>query len=264
VSKPSIQPDVVPRLSPLTLAEPLREESAFLEIDVLLGGDNYYRFVGPDILRFEGGMVLVFTKLGWVTSGVAPASGHSGPETIAVLPVVEAGDETDSVPPQRARTTVKDSEEEAHRFFGRSLSLKSPTKPIYCRGIVKRSRRAGDVHTAFRPWYSILHVLLLSAIICAHVWYDVRPFAKIQGGVSVVKTCEAVTFYQKATGLCSGVVFPWMHQKSGGRGLEVLFMLVASFGVLSSLLYRCRALVNKWWCDQALYSVDYCFWWSGG
>jgi hypothetical protein len=184
-------------------------------------------------------MVLVFTKLGWVTSGVAPASGHSGPETIAVLPIIEAGgDETDS----RARTTVKDSEEEAHRFFGRSLSLKSPTKPTHCCDIVKRPWRASDEHTAFRPWYSILYVLLLSAIICAHVWYNVRPFAKIQG-VSVVKTCEAVTFYQKATGLCSSGFPVDPSEKWWSKSLEFLFMLVASLGVLSSPVYSVDAVL---------------------
>jgi hypothetical protein len=67
------------------------------------------------------------------------------------------------------------------------------------------------------------------------VWYNARPFAKIKSGVSVVKTCEAVTFYQKATGLCSKVVptgDAW--EKWWPKSLEVLFMLVASFGVLST------------------------------
>lgn len=58
-----------PYLRNVELAEPEIGQSKQVSVDVLIGSDYYYDFIGSDQIRCSNGLVLVSSKLGFVTSG---------------------------------------------------------------------------------------------------------------------------------------------------------------------------------------------------
>ena len=58
-----------PGLDKFSLAEPLATETSQVPIDILVGNDHYFDFVGLDHIQFSDGLVLLNTKLGFIPSG---------------------------------------------------------------------------------------------------------------------------------------------------------------------------------------------------
>ena len=56
-------------LSHLPLAEPLCDSPQPMQIDVLLGADQYYQFVGTERIEYPDGLILVDSTLGFLVAG---------------------------------------------------------------------------------------------------------------------------------------------------------------------------------------------------
>lgn len=62
-----------PHLSDLELADPVHHSNDNMEINVLIGSDQYWQVVTGNILRGVSGPTAIETRFGWVLSG--PAEG---------------------------------------------------------------------------------------------------------------------------------------------------------------------------------------------
>ena len=58
-----------PSVLNLPLAEPLVSKPTKASIDILVGNDHYFDFVGLDHMKYEDGLVMLNTKLGFIPTG---------------------------------------------------------------------------------------------------------------------------------------------------------------------------------------------------
>ena len=90
VSRTPINPKEYPIVNDITLAEPLNSVPDSLEIDILVGSDQYYNFAIPNQYITAGpgnGLVFVNSRLGYLTGGTMPVTKqeHGMPESTLVL-----------------------------------------------------------------------------------------------------------------------------------------------------------------------------------
>ncbi|XP_065186225.1 uncharacterized protein LOC135817053 [Sycon ciliatum] len=78
-----------PAIAKLPLAEPLGTESTQAPIDILIGSDQYFEFVGLEHLKLGNGIVMLDTKLGFIPTGKADQH-DSRPDIHAMCTSVES------------------------------------------------------------------------------------------------------------------------------------------------------------------------------
>ena len=88
VSRHPIDPELYPIVTSLELAEPLNTVPDSLEIDILIGSDQYYNFVSTTgVVTCDTGLVFVPSRLGYLTAGTMPVENteDGSPESTLVL-----------------------------------------------------------------------------------------------------------------------------------------------------------------------------------